>query len=1103
VDLAFTNAAGTDKIDVTFTLTDENLNTYTASAQVDAGDYPGIYFGFGTKWRQRGDGGSRDTPPVVDYKSFTFTDHTPVVNQAPAFASDPIVKEEASEDAVYDASIAVNAFDPDSDPLTFSKISGPAWLNVIPNGELSGAPRNGDVGLNSFTVAVADENGGSATATLEITVDPAPVSAGIKLANDIVTGVGSTWQTVTLPQSYNSMVVVAGVILNSASDPAAVTRIRNASGNSFELMVQNPAGAALSGQTVHYMVVEEGSYTIAEDGVKMEAVKYVSTVTDRKNSWNAEARTYANSYSAPVVVGQVMTANDPNWSVFWCSNGSSGNPPSSAALATGKHVGEDPLTNRADEMIGYIVIESGNGSMDGYDFIAGLGSDSVRGPTNGAPISYTISLANARVGIVTHAAMDGVDGGHAHLFGADPVSGTSINLVVDEDTLNDSERGHTTEQVGYIVFADAVASNGAPVFASDPVVESNANANTDYSGTIADEASDPESDPMTFSKLDGPQWLSVASNGALSGVPDNSDLGLNSFTIEVEATGGSAIASLEITVDPDTTAPNPPSLLSADADIGSVDLNWSDSSEGDFASYTVYRSETEGGGYLSITTLMNDSDYSDGSVTGNTVYYYVVTASDGSGNESGFSNEVSVQPGLVTEAPNSEVSVDGAVSGSFNDVAASDDAYETLTEINDGTNSILEHVWIFDVTGAEVVTLYLEAHHTANAEGDDFVFAYSTDDVNYTPMLTVTKTADNNTAQYYTLPSGLSGTVYVRVHDADATPGNTQLDSLYIDELVVESETSSVAPSAAAGPTPSDGASEVDVDTELSWIAGLYAASHDVNFGTNPSPSFQGNQAATSHDPGTLLHDTTYYWSVDEVNGTGTTAGPVWFFTTGSSLVPDVLHWTFDEGSGTSTLDDTGNARNGLITGAIWTTDTPDGSAHALDLASGALVEDADAGNYLNGLAAVTVSMWIKSDLNNTDNGFLLTDSPTGSDDRLGGRYGAAGWGGGGSNVIKVSISTTGGSSQLESASNVQTTAWQHVALAWSDGGAPKLYIDGVETVYSDAPVSVSGTLNNVTTLMIGKGAKDGGSGGWSGLIDDVRIYSRELTSPEILTLAQ
>ncbi|MCK4960206.1 MAG: hypothetical protein KAT00_12420, partial [Planctomycetes bacterium] len=89
-------------------------------------------------------------------------------------------------------------------------------------------------------------------------------------------------------------------------------------------------------------------------------------------------------------------------------------------------------------------------------------------------------------------------------------------------------------------------------------------------------------------------------------------------------------------------------------------------------------------------------------------------------------------------------------------------------------------------------------------------------------------------------------------------------------------------PGPASNPSP-NGASGVSVDADLSWTAGNYAESHDVYFGTDPTPDageFQGNQAGTTFDPGTLDHNTTYYWAVDEVNAAGTTESPVWSFTT-------------------------------------------------------------------------------------------------------------------------------------------------------------------------------------------------------------------------------
>lgn len=88
----------------------------------------------------------------------------------PVFLTDPVIKSNATEDTAYNGSILGDAFDEDGDALTFSKISGPAWLTVAGNGDLSGTPANAEVGINNWTVEVNDGNGGSDQATLQITV---------------------------------------------------------------------------------------------------------------------------------------------------------------------------------------------------------------------------------------------------------------------------------------------------------------------------------------------------------------------------------------------------------------------------------------------------------------------------------------------------------------------------------------------------------------------------------------------------------------------------------------------------------------------------------------------------------------------------------------------------------------------------------------------------------------------------------------------------------------------------------------------------------------------------------------------------------------------
>jgi uncharacterized repeat protein (TIGR03803 family) len=92
----------------------------------------------------------------------------------PMFRSNPFTQSVATASAPYSADLLLNSIQPAGDTVLYSKLSGPAWLNVASDGTLSGTPGVPDIGTNTFTVSLSDNNGWSCAATMYITVVPSP-----------------------------------------------------------------------------------------------------------------------------------------------------------------------------------------------------------------------------------------------------------------------------------------------------------------------------------------------------------------------------------------------------------------------------------------------------------------------------------------------------------------------------------------------------------------------------------------------------------------------------------------------------------------------------------------------------------------------------------------------------------------------------------------------------------------------------------------------------------------------------------------------------------------------------------------------------------------
>lgn len=194
--------------------------------------------------------------------------------------------------------------------------------------------------------------------------------------------------------------------------------------------------------------------------------------------------------------------------------------------------------------------------------------------------------------------------------------------------LDQRDNAHTGDLTAPIVanfrLGGGDTTNNPPAFISDPITKPSINQGQLYSGSVAGDASDPDSDPLTFAKTGGPAWLSVASNGALSGTPGVGDVGLNTFAVSVtDGRGGFDTATLQITVVASLAAPT--NLTATASAVKTIALNWTDNSAGE-SGFQIERS-VNGRAFSQIATVgANVTSFSQSGLRRGRTYSYRIRA---------------------------------------------------------------------------------------------------------------------------------------------------------------------------------------------------------------------------------------------------------------------------------------------------------------------------------------------------------------------------------------------------------------------------------------------------------------------------------------------
>ena len=257
-----------------------------------------------------------------------------------------------------------------------------------------------------------------------------------------------------------------------------------------------------------------------------------------------------------------------------------------------------------------------------------------------------------------------------------------------------------------------------------------------------------------------------------------------------------------------------------------------------------------------------------------------------------------------------------------------------------------------------------------------------------------------------------------------------------------------------------------------------------------------------------LTNGTQYFYRIfaKDTNGNYAATG-VEVSTTPTITTGLIGHWNFDEGTGQTAADSSGNGNNGTL-GNLAGADGADptwecvAGGYALSFDGTDDLVDAGSAAVLDDLGPMTIAAWIKPDaagnssarmvLSKSDLGsgrwFLEIDNTAPEDDAF--------------EFNKEYNSTD--IQRISSNSTAVYDVWQHVAVTWdgSDTGANiHIYKGGVETGYQST-VNGSTTQQTDAALPFTIGNRGDGSNPFYGLLDDVRVYDRVLTGGEITTLA-
>ena len=634
-----------------------------------------------------------------------------------------------------------------------------------------------------------------------------------------------------------------------------------------------------------------------------------------------------------------------------------------------------------------------------------------------------------------------------------------------------------------------------PSFSVNPITMADAAINTAYSGTIAGTATEVDGDSLTYRKVNGPTWLSIAADGTLSGTPSLSDLGTNTWTVEV--TDGNNTAQTTLAINTTATDVNTPAMLvrlPLDEGSGVVAGDMSGKgNNGTLRNGAEFDASTPDGSSYAVRFDGVDDSIDLGSLDVNGNGLSLTTWFNADSFPGAYRDERLISKASGT-AENDHIFMLSTIRvGSATRLRARVRVGGVTTTLIANSGNVQTGAWY------HAALTYDQAMLRLYLNGTEVGSRPLTGAVDVDPALSVSVGSQ---------PSGAGGKAFDGLLD----------DVRILQRALTENEIAAIyvgVPSTqldSEPPTPNQ-ANWASVPTAINNRAISMTATtgsdasgpveyYFTETSLNPGGTDSGWQTSSSYTDMGLNPGTQYTYTVkmrDALLNIGEASTPA-SATTTSDLSPAVLvELPLDEGNGVVAGDISGLGNNGtLLNGAAFEANTPDSSPYAVRF------DGADDSIDLGSLDVVgnglSLTAWFNANSfpgSSRDPRLISKASGTAANDH----------------VFMLSTIRAGAATRLRARlriGGVTTTliandgdlvpgVWQHAALTY-DGTMLRLYLDGVEV----GSTPLSGLVDMDPELSVAIGSQPSGAGGkaFDGLLDDVRILQRALSATEVAAIS-